>query len=182
SMDEGWTRYVLEQLEIPFESIHNKDIQAGQLHQRFDAILIPDSTPGTIVQGYSARPTRGGERDLGQVPPEFAAGIGEEGVAQLTAFMEAGGHLITLNQACNLFTENFKLPVRNALSHVTDRNFYCPGSILRVEVDTAHPVAYGLDSEAIAWFEQSPAFEAIGGTPRGRFSYPTPAPSGSLVG
>jgi glutamine amidotransferase-like uncharacterized protein len=39
------------------------------------------------------------------------------------------------------------------------KDFYIPGSILRTELDTAHPIAKGMPKDSIAWFEDSPAFE-----------------------
>ncbi|MBI3658560.1 MAG: peptidase M14 [Acidobacteria bacterium] len=180
SMDEGWTRYVLEQLEIPYESLYNKDIRAGRLHTRFDAILIPDSPPATIINGYGARQPH--REELGPVPPKFAAGIGEEGLRQLQSFMEAGGHLVALNNASNLLIEKFNLPVQNVLKDQSEQNFYCPGSILRVEVDTTHPIAYGMDKESIAWFEHSPAMEAAAASIVVRYPGANPLLSGWLLG
>lgn len=180
SMDEGWTRYILDQMGIPYESIYNKDVRAGRLHERFDAILIPDSSPGAIVDGYKGAHRR--DSEYGVVPPEFADGIGEEGVQRLKAFMEAGGSLITLNNAGVLITERFGLPVRNALDAQTERNVYCPGSILKVEVDTAHPIAYGMDRESMAWVEHSPAFELTGGSVIARYPSANLLLSGWLLG
>ena len=45
NMDEGWTRWVLEQYEFNLTSIHNADIRAGKLRQKFDAIILADQDP-----------------------------------------------------------------------------------------------------------------------------------------
>src|SRR5216684_1801552 len=42
SMDEGWTRWVLEQYEFSLAALHNADVRRGGLRQTFDAIIIPD--------------------------------------------------------------------------------------------------------------------------------------------
>src|SRR5438105_878239 len=38
NIDEGWTRWVLEQYEFPYTTIHNMDVRAGTLRRLFDAI------------------------------------------------------------------------------------------------------------------------------------------------
>jgi glutamine amidotransferase-like uncharacterized protein len=49
--------------------------------------------------------------------------------------------------------------VRNVLQGVPSRQFYCPGSILRTQLDLSSNLTFGMEAESIAWFEQSPAFE-----------------------
>jgi hypothetical protein len=58
----------------------------------------------------------------------------------------------------------FKLPLSNHLvkpdgSAVQRTDFYVPGSILRIEVDTSQPLARGMPQQTIAWAEDSPVFE-----------------------
>ncbi|HET9481637.1 MAG TPA: M14 metallopeptidase family protein, partial [Candidatus Polarisedimenticolia bacterium] len=40
SMDEGWTRLVLESAEFPYENLDNAAVKAGGLSRRFDTILL----------------------------------------------------------------------------------------------------------------------------------------------
>src|SRR5262249_28789430 len=47
----------------------------------------------------------------------------------------------------------------NVLKDASARDFYCPGSILRTQLDSSSPLAFGLEKESIAWFESGPAFE-----------------------
>src|SRR5262249_48218147 len=54
NMDEGWTRWVLEQYEFNLTSIHNADIRAGKLRQKFDTIIIADQDPRGILEGFDA--------------------------------------------------------------------------------------------------------------------------------
>jgi hypothetical protein len=93
------------------------------------------------------------------MPEELTGGLGAEGVARLREFVEAGGTLITLNRASEFAIEQFKLPVRDVAANWTQKEFYVPGSILRTELDTAHPLAKGMPRESIAWAEDSPFFE-----------------------
>ncbi len=74
-------------------------------------------------------------------------------------FVEAGGTLIALNRASDFAIEQFKLPVRDITEGLKRTEFYVPGSILRTELDTTHPIAKGMPKESIAWVEDSPVFE-----------------------
>ena len=93
------------------------------------------------------------------MPDEFAGGLGEEGVKALREFVEAGGTLVCLNRASDFAIEQFKLPVRDVVDGLPRTDFYVPGSILRIELDTNNPIAAGMPKESIAWVENSPVFE-----------------------
>ena len=45
---------MLEQYEFNLTSIHNADIRAGKLRQKFDTIIIADQDPRGIVDGFDA--------------------------------------------------------------------------------------------------------------------------------
>ncbi|MCS7026861.1 MAG: M14 family zinc carboxypeptidase [Bryobacteraceae bacterium] len=153
NMDEGWTRWLLEQYEFPYTTIHNKEIQAGGLRERYDAILLADQAKDSIVNGFNTNFTR----------PEYRGGIGADGVRHLREFVHSGGTLIALGQAGLLPVEEFPLPLKNALKGLRPDQFSCPGSILRVFVDPAHPAAYGMRREASAVFYNDVAFEPAPG-------------------
>ena len=151
SMHEGWSRWLLETYEFPFRNIRNEELRAGNLQARFDVIYIPDIWAEGILKG----------REKGSVPPEFAEGIGHEGLSHLKDFVESGGTLICMDSSSDLLTGTFGLPVTNVLNDVSRRDFYCPGSILAAEYNTEHPVAYGMTEKSIAFFARSPAFKII---------------------
>jgi hypothetical protein len=98
------------------------------------------------------------------MPEEYTGGLGAEGVKKLREFVEQGGTLVFLNRASDFAIEQFNLPVRNVVAGMKQTEFYVPGSILRIEVDTSHPVAKGMPRESIAWVEDSPVFETKGET------------------
>lgn len=153
SMDEGWTRWVIEQAAknndcIKYESIADRDIRSGSL-SRFNAIVIPDQPRAAILNGQRK----------GAMPDEYTGGLGEEGVKALREFVEAGGTLVCLNRASDFAIEQFKLPVRNVVDGLARTDFYVPGSILRIELDTNNPITKGMPQETIAWVENSPVFE-----------------------
>jgi hypothetical protein len=150
SIDEGWTRWILEDYRFAPITLRNGDIQAGHLRDRLDVIILPDSQPRSIMDGFSA----------GAIPGEFAGGIGATGVEALREFVRDGGTLIAFNNASPFAIDQLHLPVTNVLAGVTAEQFYCSGSLLRVELrDTGHPAAAGLPREPIVMFERGPAFD-----------------------
>ncbi|MDQ3688065.1 MAG: peptidase M14, partial [Acidobacteriota bacterium] len=149
SMDEGWTRFVFDTFNIPYTSLRDRDARGGNLRARFDVIVMPDMTLKDIVEG----------REAGKYPAEYVGGIGEAGVKSLREFVEAGGTLLCFDSASELAIKRFGLPVRNALEGIKTSEFYCPGSILALDVDTAHPVARGMSRDVNAYFINSSAFE-----------------------
>jgi len=161
AIDEGWTRFVLDQYGFPLKSIENKDVKAGNLKNAYDVIILPDSSREVIVDGK-----RRGEGFSQEFPPEYAGGIGKDGLHALHEFVEKGGTLITLANASDVVIgEEFNLPVRNTLAAAEGRrtaqpaDFNVPGSLLRVYVDTNHPVGYGMPSEVAAFVDSPIAFQ-----------------------
>ena len=151
SMDEGWTRWIFDGWKIPYSSLVDSTIRAGKLHDKFDAIVLPDEAPIELMNGLPAR----------VYPAPYPGGIGREGVSELRKFVESGGTLVALNDACRFAVEQLLLPVRNVLEGVPDDEFYAPGSIFRLDVDTTAEIARGVPSETIAWFENGPAFDVL---------------------
>ncbi|MFL6333212.1 MAG: M14 family zinc carboxypeptidase [Pyrinomonadaceae bacterium] len=158
SMDEGWTRWVLENhpaskesphTALEYASLDDAEIRAGNLFAKYDAIIIPDQAPRAILEGYRK----------GSMPEELTGGLGKEGVKALREFVEQGGTLVALNEASDFAIEQLNLPVRDVTADLKHTEFYCPGSILRTVLDTTHPLAKGMPRESIAWVEDSPVFE-----------------------
>ena len=150
SMDEGWTRWLLEDFGFGFTSLVNGEIQGGGLKQRFDVIVIPDQARQTIVQGHRA----------GSMPPEYCGGLGDKGATALKEFVEQGGTLILFNHASDYATQDLGVNARNVLRAVETKDFYSPGSLLSVTLDTKSALAYGMPGEITLWSEQSPTWEA----------------------
>jgi hypothetical protein len=72
--------------------------------------------------------------------------------------VEKGGILVTLNYACDLAFSEFQPPASNALEGVSRTQFFCPTSLLKIEVDNTTPIGYGMPKEAAAMFSSSLAF------------------------
>ncbi len=151
NMDEGWTRWLLEQNEFPYVTLHPEDVRGGDL-KRLDAIIFPDMNQRQIVNGLTGR----------SVPQEYRGGIEESGLKALRAFVEeGGGTIIALGQSSGLLMDKFSAPYRDSLRDVKREDFFCPGSILRVLVDNTHPIGFGMKEEAGADFTNSMALDAV---------------------
>lgn len=172
SMDEGWTRWVLEQFEIPYQSIFDNDIRSGKLNQNFDVIIFPDLSDQTIVQGNSER----------VMPPEYCGGIGEDGVKNIKQFIGNGGTIITLNSSAEFAIKRFNLEIKNSVNAIDRKNFFIPGSILKVMNKTDHPIAYGYENEAGIFFRRSPVFEVKQGASVVNYPETNPLLSGWING
>jgi hypothetical protein len=198
SMDEGWTRWIFDQNEVPYTRLVDADIRKGDLNQRFDVILIPDNSASAISSGRrgfggesAPTPAPGAEAGGGrrrasgtaapateatakapaasdegtpepQTPPEFKGGLGEDGLASLKAFTEAGGTIVTLNKASELYIGKDSGRVDNALDGIDKKGFYIPGSILQVDVDPSDPIAFGSTPTVPIFYENGPLFKVNG--------------------
>jgi hypothetical protein len=158
SMDEGWTRWVLEQYEFPLKSISTKDMKEQKLGNEYDVIVIPDMSKEVIVEG-KRKPEEGDMKYFVDFPSEFSGGIGKEGVKNLKEFVEQGGTLVAMASACDLVLDEFNVPVVNVLARAKSDEFNCPGSLLRMNIDPTHPVTYGMPGEVPGFVNQRIAFQ-----------------------
>jgi hypothetical protein len=148
NMDEGWTRWVLEQFEFAYASVFDRDVRAGNLRPRFDVILLPDATYDQMLNGLAP----------GSMPDLYTGGMTARGVSNLYEFTASGSTLVAMDRAAELPLTTFGLPIRNVTAGARDTDFYIPGSLLRVRIDAAQPVGYGMPDQAAAFFVNSPAF------------------------
>ncbi len=149
SIDEGWTRWILEQYGYAPISLYNADMRSGGLRDRVDVLILPDMRKEQLLEGFHP----------GIVPGQYAGGLGEEGIDNLRDFVRQGGTLIAFNETAATLVPLLSLPVTNVLEGVKSDKFFCSGALLRVELPTAsRPVIWGLPSEPVVMFERGPAF------------------------
>jgi len=160
--DEGWTRLLLEQFRFAYAPLLDAELKKGKLHEKFDVIILPEDSTGTLVGPGSAE----------SIPPQYRSGFGGEGTEALKTFVQQGGTLVTLGGASNFAIEKLGLKVRNVNVPAPRTTtpplppqpppFWCPGSTLRMKVESAGPLAYGMSAEGLVVFMQnSPAFEIV---------------------
>ncbi|MFC2170062.1 M14 family zinc carboxypeptidase [Acidobacteriota bacterium] len=157
NMDEGWTRLLLEQFAFPYKTLRDAEIKKGSLDKKFDVIILPnDSTD--MITGERSDSSR---NPMSAYPPEYRSGIGKAGIEALQSFVDQGGTLVTFGEACNFAIEKLELNVRNVVTNISSKEFFCPGSTLKVTFNSGHPLAYGMPSEGLVLYWSSPTFEII---------------------
>jgi hypothetical protein len=176
SMDEGWTRWLMEAFDFDFDSLYNSDFKAGRMQDRYDVIVLVDMRAGQILNGSMP----------GTVPPRYAGGIGRVGVRNLDEFVRAGGTLVCLNASTMFAVDQLHLPVENVVAELENTEFFLNGSVVQLLVDASHPVMSGMSSEAPAMVGRSPVFtvkEGFEGAALAKYAeYGSPLLSGYLLG
>jgi hypothetical protein len=145
NMDEGWTRYVFDTFNVPYKSFNEASVNDANPRASFDVIVLPS-------EQTRANPDS-------ETGAETVRGISDKGYANLSKFVEEGGTLICFDGSCAAVIRQMKLPLRNVLAGVRSSDFYCPGSVLRLNVDTTNPIARTLSKDTDAYFINSSAFE-----------------------
>lgn len=171
NMDEGWTRWVLEQYEFGLTTLHNAEFRAGKLREKFDVIILPDQSPNGIVNGANGPAIR----------PEYRGGIGDEGIAAIREFIARGGTLVTLGAASDLAIERLGVPLKNLKSGLSRDQHFAPGTILRIEVDTANPIGYGMKGQTTGFYNNSPFFSQVEGFASQRLQVVARYPNSDVV-
>lgn len=201
SMDEGWTRWLLELYGFEFVSLHPEDFHAP-LRGKVDVIIIADDARipvegagGQGVRGAGAPPAAGaGAQQAGSRPggaaravrPEYAYALTADDLKGFEAFVRGGGTVVCFNSAARFAIQQFKLPVKNAVDGLKAEEFFLRGSIVEVNVDPTHPVMAGMPEKAAVFVDGSPVFDLLDGF-KGKVlaKYPetgSPLLSGYLIG
>jgi hypothetical protein len=181
SIDEGWTRWLLERYGFPMKSLANEEIRSGAFARDVDVLVFPAVDPDVLAVGHPTGETAA--RLWSPLPPPYAGGLDSEGPAatgsggkgaggsarggeRIRAWVEAGGTVVALDESARYFIDLFGLPLTDVLAE-GGGGVEAPGSMLRVLVDTEHPLAYGLRPVEAAYFAESPAFQTV--VPDARF-------------
>jgi hypothetical protein len=147
NMDEGWTRFVMDEYAFDLDTLHDKDIKMKDL-SKYDAIIIPSQRPGSILHGNSVL----------DMPEQFTGGVGLDGSMALSNYVEEGGTLIAFDEASDFVIEQFGLPLRDAVEGADSKDFFIPGSLIRTGIDTTNPLAFGMKDTVAVSFNRSRAF------------------------
>ncbi len=188
SITSGWTRFLFEQFEFPFEVVYPKALNAGNLAGKFDVIVFPSGVgPGApapvAAAGAGGRARGGGAGAAGRgtaeggpgieadIPSEYRHMVGAYTAAEtgpaLKTFVQDGGTIIAVGRSAADLAELFGLPIGNHLvergadgrfHQVPPEKFYVPGSVLSAAVDTAIPVAQGMTNPVDVFYDNSPVF------------------------
>jgi len=154
SIDEGWTRWILENFGFEPKSLYNADIRSANLRDRYDVIVLPDLSNRQLMEGFG----------VGIVPGEYAGGVGQDGLDNLREFARDGGTLIALNKTGDSIIPLMSLPVENVIKGAKSDKFFCSGALLRVNTEHGDlPVNYGVSDSPVVMFQNGPAFQPLPG-------------------
>jgi hypothetical protein len=140
----------LDQHQIPFDTLHDADIQGGAL-ARYDVLLFEDQSASAIRDGYED-----------SMPAEYLGGLGDVGVAAVKAFVEGGGRVVAVAAATEFVIETFDLGITSATEGLSSRDFFIPGSILRIEAVGEDAITAGTPAQNAAWYWRSSRAFVIG--------------------
>src|SRR5262249_49241884 len=153
SMDEGWTRFVLDHYGWDYTKLYNEDIKTGGLRKKYDAIILPDQRANAIMDGL----------DYKTIVEEYRGGIGEKGWDALHDFVNDGGTLIALGEATALLLDKLPLPVKDLKKTFTRDQHFAPGAIVNLQIDASHPLGRGIKPETWGFYINSPFFQLTEG-------------------
>jgi hypothetical protein len=169
SMPSGWTRWILEQFEFPFERVFAPALDAGNLAAKYDVLIfVTGAIPSPDAAGRGGR----GGAPAAAIPPEYRDQIGsitaERTMPQIRAFIDAGGTVIAIGSSAANLARHLELPVADHLVEngqpLPRAKFFVPGSVLSVRVAEGHPVTLGMPPRADVFFDESPVFRIPGGS------------------
>ncbi|MDA3905327.1 MAG: M14 family metallopeptidase [Bacteroidales bacterium] len=166
-MDAGWTRYVLDSHHIPFQLIRPDELKTLDL-SAFDVLVFPSSSKDILLEGK--RKGSSGEYNPSSLPPEYAKGMGKEGLKRVMEFVQNGGNVVSWGNSTDMFMspmkisiekedEEFSLPISNISSQLKKKGLYVAGSLATVNVKPNHPLTYGLEETANIFYRGNPVFQ-----------------------
>jgi hypothetical protein len=162
----------MEQYHFAVDIIYPKDIDAGNLHSKYDLLIFVDGAIPPVARAGNNSPRSRAEPKSENIPEMYRPRLGritaEKSIPQLKSFLEAGGQILTIGSSTNL-AYHLDVPVRDALVELNNgkekklpgEKFYIPGSLLRVSVDSASQPAWGMNAEADVYFDESPVFNIM---------------------
>ena len=147
NMDEGWTRFVMDEYAFETDTLHDRDIQTADLSQ-YDVLILPSQRVKSLLHGNSVL----------DMPEKFTGGLGLEGSVALSNYVKNGGTLMAFDEASNYIIEQFGLPLKDATEGADSNDFFIPGSLIKTGIDTTHPLAFGMQDTVAVSFNKSRAF------------------------
>ena len=168
-MPAGWTRWLFDKYEFPYEVVYPQTLDGGNLNSRFDVIVFADGSFRRNAGGRGGG-GGGGANVADDIPEEFKARTGRiteaKTLPQIKEFVMGGGSIVTVGSSTSM-AEAFGLPYSDYLVEkapggpekpLAREKFYIPGSLMRADVDNTNPLGYGMPSQVDIFFDSSPTF------------------------
>ena len=169
TQNEGWVRYSLDRMAIPYTYIADQKLRNAGALDRYDVVIFPHSGQGgmSIVNG---RPMIGPPipwRASRETPhlgkwdetDDIRPGMGLEGAAAVRRFVERGGLLLVEGSTSRFPIE---LGLTPSVTEFQSRTLGARGAVFRAEkVESASPILYGYDANQHfpVYFNQTPLLQ-----------------------
>lgn len=150
-MPAGWQRWVFDQHELVYDTLHDAEIREGDLAD-YDVFVLQTQSAQSIANGFPE----------GVLPREYTGGLGPDGVAQVRSWVEGGGRLVAVETATEFVIDLFDLDIGNKVAGLSNNDFYIPGSILKLDLMPGSEIADGMGDETIAWYWRTSRAFALG--------------------
>ncbi len=165
-MDAGWTRYVFDTYHIPFSVINPGDFKNTDFSADYDVVIFPSTRKSILMEGNYG--STGGRYRM-SLPPQFAGGMGKEGMEKIMTFVDKGGLIISWGESTALFEgklsisrdkekEEFGLPFWNMSEQLSAKGLYCPGSLVKINLKKDHALTMGMPAGVGVFYRGKPVF------------------------
>ncbi|MFY0398447.1 M14 family metallopeptidase [Brevundimonas naejangsanensis] len=187
SMASGWTQWMLEQFEYPFEVVYPQRLDAGDLNKDFDVLVFASD----MIPADLSAATQREQPAPDSIPADYRGWLGhitaEKTVPQIDAFARAGGSVVTIGSAHRLAAA-MGAPVQDVLTGTDGKpaastDFFIPGAVMQTEVDNSRPLTFGTPSQMNVFFNRNAGFRHAGeGASMVRYPQKVEVSSGWAIG
>ena len=166
-MATGWDLWLLREFGFPVQQVWGERVEAGSLRRDFDVLIFHTGLPGPrdlnranqrkvedkIPELQAALPPF---EDWSDLPARAVRLTGDKSLPALREFVQQGGTLIAMGSEVEKVVRHFELPIETGTRvaeetgengegsrATTAQEFFVPGSLLAIEVDTGHAIARG---------------------------------------
>lgn len=176
--DEGWLRMVLDEYGFDYVNLYPEDIRKGEFPEDIDVLVFPDLDRTAVMDGMKGQTYY----NPAEYEKLYTQGIGVTGNKNVSKFLEEGGTVVCLNRSNEYAVKELWAGASLPLEGLSENQFYCPGSMLRVIVDNTHPVGYGFNREETIMYLHSPIFDLSEGEAIAKYPEADPLISGWVLG
>lgn len=168
TQNAGWVRFTMDQSKVPYTLISKDRVRAGDLSADFDVIVVPAVRGNAELRHFingidkkwsplaytntEATPSHG----LIDSSEDITGGLGFEGMAELSRFVEAGGTMVALHSSGVLLSES---GIASDISTSRPSGLNTPGSILTTKVLAEHPLTWGYEQFSYAFRGNGPLYQ-----------------------
>lgn len=165
-MDAGWTRYIFDQYQIPYQVVRPADLKNG-VPAGVQILLFPSVNKSILLDG---RMSREDQIYIFNYPTDYTKGMGKEGLEKIMSWVNNGGKIVSWEQSTSLFEgllhaetgnnekEAFRLPYSDISTKLSKDGLSVAGTLLKVDLLQDHPLTYGMPAMANVFSRGRPVF------------------------